>query len=211
MCVARGGKPGDRAGPERRCIATGAVRPISGLVRFVVDPDGRILADIAGKLPGRGVWVSADRIALETAVDKRLFSRAAGRHVWIPDGFTEEVEALMVARAVGFVSLARKAGQAVAGYDRVRSWLVRGDAKVLVQASDGSARGRSKLRPPAGKDSYVGVLTANELGLAFGRENVIHCALAGGGLAKRVVGEARRLSGMRQWIGETPGKGEKTV
>ena len=136
---------------------------------------------------------------------------AARRQVRVPEGFTDAVEALMVARVVGLVSLARKAGQAVAGYDRVRSWLVKGDATVLMQASDGSARGRSKLKPPAGKDSYVGVLTASELGLAFGRENVIHGALAGGGLSRRVVGEARRLSGMRQWIGESPGKGEKTV
>ncbi len=209
--MVRGGKPDDRADPERRCIATGAVRPKSGLIRFVVAPDGRILADIAGKLPGRGIWVSTDRTALETAVDKRLFSRAARRQVRVPEGFTDAVEALMVARVVGLVSLARKAGQAVAGYDRVRSWLVKGDATVLMQASDGSARGRSKLKPPAGKDSYVGVLTASELGLAFGRENVIHGALAGGGLSRRVVGEARRLSGMRQWIGESPGKGEKTV
>ena len=83
----------------------------------------------------------------------------------------------------------------------------------MIQASDGSVRGRSRLRPPAGSGSYVGVLTASELGLAFGRENVIHGALAGGGLAKRVVGEACRLSGLRTKVdrGEAPGKGEETA
>ncbi len=212
MCVARGGKPNDRAAPERRCIATGEVRPKSGLIRFVANPDGRILSDLAGKLPGRGIWVAADRVALETAVRKRLFARGAKRQVWAPDSLADEVEALLATRMVELVSLARKAGQAVAGYEKVRSWLAREEAAVLMQASDGSVRGRSKLRPPAGKESYVGVLTAHELGLAFGRENVIHGALAGGGLANRVVVEARRLSGLRQLIGGKPsGKGEKTA
>ncbi len=197
----------------RRCVATGEVLPKSVLIRFVSDSDGRILSDLVGKLPGRGVWVSADRVAVETAVRKRLFSRGAKRQVWVPDTLAQEVEALLLDRVVGLVSLARKAGQAVAGYEKTRSWLERERAAVLIQASDGSMRGRSKLRPPAGNDTFVGVLTASELGLAFGRESVIHSALAGGGLAKRVVGEARRLSGLRKRVdqGKASGKGEETA
>ncbi len=190
----------------------GEVRPKSGLIRFVAAPDGRILPDLAGRLPGRGVWVSADRVALETAVRKGLFPRGAKRQVWVPETLADDVEALLAARVVELVSLARKAGQAVAGYEKVRSWLAGGEAVVLMQASDGSARGKSKLRPPAGNESHIRVLTASELGLAFGREHVIHGALAAGGLAKRVVGEAQRLSGLRQWIGgNTPGKGIETA
>lgn len=187
---------------ERRCIATGEVRPKSGLIRFVADPEGRILPDLAGKLPGRGLWVSADRLALEAAIRKKLFVRGAKRQVWTSDTLADDVEALLVERVIGFVSLARKAGQAVAGYEKARSWLARGEAAVLIQASDGSERGKSKLKPPAGKDSHIRILTANELGLAFGRECVIHGVLATGELARRVVGEAKRLSGLRHMIGE---------
>ncbi len=197
---------------ERRCIATGKAGPKSGLIRFVADPDGWLLPDIAGKLPGRGVWVSADREALETAIRKRLFARGVRRQVQVPDTLFEDAEALLVARVIGFVSLARKAGQAVAGYEKTRSWLAQDIAGVLLQASDGSVRGRSKLRPPLGRDGHVTILTAGELGLAFGREHVIHGALASGGIARRVVGEARRLSGLRQRVvGKIPEKGMKTA
>ena len=197
----------------RRCVATGEVQPKSGLIRFVAGSDGRIHPDLVGRLPGRGIWVSADRVVLETAVRKRLFSRGARRQVWAPDTLADDVEALLVGRMVGLVSMARKAGQAVAGYEKTRSWLEMEQAAVLMQASDGSVRGRSKLKPPAGIDSFIGILTASELGLAFGRENVIHSALAGGGLAKRVVGEARRLTGLRKQVnqGKAPGKGEETA
>ncbi len=96
------------------------------------------------------------------------------------------------------ISLARKAGQAVAGYEKVKDWLIKEQAVVLIQSSDGSERGKSKLRPPPpGRDRFIGVLTANELGLAFGRENVIHGALAAGGLTSRVVEEAAKLRGLR--------------
>jgi hypothetical protein len=68
---------------------------------------------------------------------------------------------------------------------------------VLIQSSDGSERGKTKLRAPDGEGRYIDILSAGELGLAFGRERAIHAALAAGGLTTRVVEEAARLSGLR--------------
>ena len=200
--MARGGRPRAREdGPERRCIATGESRPAAGLIRFVVGPDGMVVPDIGGKLPGRGIWVSADPAALELAQRKRLFSRAARAPVTVPEGLPAMVEAQLAQRVVELVSLARRGGQAVAGYEKVRERLGRGDAAVLLQASDGSPRGITKLRPPDG-GAHVTCLSAQELGMAFGRELVIHAALSAGGLAARVVDEAARLASMRGQFGE---------
>ncbi len=210
--MARGGQPKDRdAGPERRCIATGTVRDTSALIRFVAGPDGQIVPDVLEKLPGRGIWVLADRPALERAVTKRLFSRAAKQPVSVPDALIEEVERQLAQRVVDLIALSRKAGRAVAGYEKVRGWLESGEAQVLIQSSDGSERGKTKLRAPDGEGTYINVLTARELGLAFGREHVIHGALAAGGLTRRVVEDAARLSGLRRTNGGiAPGKDTKT-
>lgn len=201
--MARGGRSKARAdGPERRCIATGESRPAAGLIRFVVGPDAVLVPDIAGKLPGRGIWVAAEPAALERAAHKRLFSRAARAPVTVPEDLPAMVEAQLARRLVELVSLARKGGQAVAGYEKVRERLARGDMAVLMQAHDGSLRGRSRLRAPA-DGTLVTCLSARELGMAFGRETVIHAALSAGGLATRVVEEAARLASMRGQIGET--------
>ncbi len=196
--MGRGGQPKDRDnGPERKCLATGEVRPKSDLIRFVSGPDSTIVPDISGKLPGRGIYVSASRAALEKAVSKRLFSKGAKAQVTVPEGLVETVETLVAKRVVDLISLARKSGDAVAGYEKVKSWLDQERAKVLIQASDGSGRGKSKLSTPH-RGTYIGWLTADELGLAFGRQTVIHSALASGGLSARVVEEAKRLKGLRQ-------------
>jgi len=105
----------------------------------------------------------------------------------------------------------RKAGTAVAGFETVKEWLEAGTAAVLLQAHDGSPRQREKLRPPGGPDSLITVLSAAELGLAFGRENVIHGALAGGGLTRRVVEEAARLRGVRAQHGGERAVGKDTT
>jgi ribosomal protein L7Ae-like RNA K-turn-binding protein len=132
-----------------------------------------------------------------------------------PDGLADLVEALLARRVIDLVSLARKAGDAVCGYEKVKDWLKKGQARVLIQASDGSERGREKLRPPHGEGSLIGCLSSGELGLAFGRERAIHAALAAGGLTTRVVEEAARLDGLRpaqpdrQVGGETAGKDTK--
>ena len=196
--MTRGGRDKDRSTPERRCIATGEIRPPARMLRFVVGPDDRLYFDAAGKLPGRGIWVTSDRAALTRAVDRKLFSRAARRPVAVDPDLTVQVAQALTARVVELLALARKAGVAVAGYEKVRGWLDSGEARVLLQASDGSERGKRKLRPPPGKDSYIGCLTASEMGLAFGRESVIHGALSAGGLVARIVNEAARLSGVRK-------------
>lgn len=195
--MTRGGKTKLRDdGSERKCIATGEVQPKFGLIRFVVGPDGQIVPDLAEKLPGRGIWVSADRAALDKAVAKNLFSRSAKQPVQVPADLPAQVEQMLVRRIVDLISLARKGGGAVAGYEKVKDWLMKDYAEVLVQASDGSGRGKSKLSTPYG-GSFIGWLTADELGQAFGRQTVIHVALGAGGLTRRVVEEAARLKGLR--------------
>ncbi|QJF49769.1 RNA-binding protein [Roseobacter ponti] len=196
--MGRGGASKDRVdGPDRKCIATGEVQPKYGLIRFVAGPDGQLVPDILGKLPGRGIYVSASRVELEKAVKKGLFARALKQQVSVPEDLVDEVERQLAHRVVELVSLQRKAGKAVAGYEKVKSWLQMEEAEVLIQASDGSGRGKSKLSTPH-YGSYIGWLTADELGLAFGRQTVIHGALASGGLTQRVVEEAQRLKGVRE-------------
>ncbi|PTX75863.1 RNA-binding protein [Sulfitobacter mediterraneus] len=196
--MGRGGVPKDREnGPDRKCIATGEVQPKHGLVRFVVGPDAQIVPDILGKLPGRGIYVASDRAAIEMAVNKKLFSRAAKQQVTVADDLADEVERQLARRVVDLISLQRKSGKAVAGYEKVKGWLQTEEAEVLIQAVDGSGRGKSKLSTPH-YGQYIGWLTADELGLAFGRQTVIHGALASGGLTLRVVEEAQRLKGVRK-------------
>ena len=194
--LSRGGRDKDRDEPERRCIATGETQPKRGLIRFVVGPEGQLVPDLAEKLPGRGIWVAADRAALDRAASRGLFSRAARMPVTVPGGLTDLVEAALARRLVDLISLARKSGRAVAGFEKVKGWLAEGRAKVLLQASDGSERGKGKLwTPPGGR--WFGCLTASELGLSFGRDHVIHGALAAGGLTDKVILEAGRLTGLR--------------
>ncbi|MEL6101506.1 MAG: RNA-binding protein [Pseudomonadota bacterium] len=204
--MGRGGATKDRAdGPERKCIATGEVQPKYGLIRFVVGPNDQLVPDLAGKLPGRGIYVAADRAALDKAVAKKLFARAARQPVEVTEGLVNEVERQLARRVVDLISLARKSGQAVTGYERVKDWLMKEEAEVLIQASDGSERGKSKLSTPH-FGTYIGWLTADELGMAFGRQTAVHGALGSGGLTKRVVEEAKRLKGIREVYG---GKGHR--
>ncbi|MEL7252621.1 MAG: RNA-binding protein [Pseudomonadota bacterium] len=209
--MGRGGQPKDRTnGPERKCIASGDVLPKASLIRFVVGPDGQIYPDLAEKLPGRGIYVKADPDALNKAATKGLFARAAKTKVTVPEGLVEGLEPMLARRVVDLISLARKGGRAVTGYEKVKDWLLKETARVLIQASDGSERGKSKLSTPYG-GNYIGWLTAEELGKAFGRQTAIHAALGDGGLSQRVVEEAARLKGLRVSVVEGDhGKGKKT-
>ncbi|MDO5621774.1 MAG: RNA-binding protein [Paracoccus sp. (in: a-proteobacteria)] len=203
--MSRGGREKDREVSERRCLVSGGVQPKHGLIRFVAAPDGTVVPDLAEKLPGRGFWVGADAALIEKAAAKGLFSRGAKAPVKAADDLVAMIEAGLARRVVDLVSLARKGGYAVAGFEKVKTWLAEGRAKVLLQASDGSDRGKGKLWTPQG-GRWFGCLTANELGLAFGRDHVIHSAIAPGGLTDKLIRDADRLTGLRRQDGGTATK-----
>lgn len=191
-------------GRERRCIVTGEVRSDSELIRFVIGPQGEIVPDVAAKLPGRGIWVSAERSILERAVAKSHFPRAANAPVAVPGNLCARVEALLAARLADELGLARRSGQLVLGFDSVvRAFERRPPPAVLVEASDGAPDGRRKILAKI-KDELppiVDCLTGSELSLALGRENVIHAALKSGRFAERITADAGRLKGFRPSAG----------
>lgn len=199
--MTRGGRAKDRDEPERRCIVTGDSGSTENMIRFVLSPDGVATPDLAEKLPGRGIWVTAARDAVETATKKKLFSRAARAKAEVPEGLPDLLERLLASRCVDAVAMARKAGLAVTGFEKVNARLRKGSVGALIGASDGSDQGQARLRALAGDAPLIRVLTSGELGLAFGREFVIHAALDEGGATRRVMREVKRLSGFRPSAG----------
>ncbi|MGE0714023.1 MAG: RNA-binding protein [Alphaproteobacteria bacterium] len=184
-------------GPARRCFATGAVLPKERLVRFAVAPDGTVIADIEGRLPGRGLWLTARRDIVARATARRLFAKAAGAAVTVPADLPDRIEARLVARCLDWIGLARRAGQAVAGFEKVRGWMAEGRAALIVEASDASPHGTAKLGRERGDGEVVRVLTADELGQAFARDRAVHVAVAPGRLARALAADVARLAGFR--------------
>ncbi|MBV8799350.1 MAG: RNA-binding protein [Alphaproteobacteria bacterium] len=200
----------DRTMRTRRCIVTREVQPECHLVRFVVGPEDEIVPDLAAKLPGRGIWVSADRGILERAVTKNLFARAAKTNVRVAAALPSNVEALLVKRLQDHLGLARRSGVLVLGFDNVlRALESRRKPLALVEASDGADDGRRKVLAAARAQNcepqIIDLLTAEELSMALGREHVIHAALFPGPLADRLVLDAERLEGFRPRHGNRTG------
>ncbi len=183
--------------PQRRCIVTGEIRDRGALLRFVVGPDGAIVPDIEARLPGRGLWLTPRRDIVERAVAKRIFARAARRPVAAPPELADRIESLLARRCCDGLGLARRAGLAVAGFDRVSEALRRGRAALLLVALDGAAGGRRKLAALGRDLPSASVLNAAELGAAFGRERIVHAAVAGGPLCRRLLLDLSRLAGLR--------------
>jgi uncharacterized protein len=197
---------------ERRCIVSRSSLPKEKLVRFVLAPDGNVAPDLACRLPGRGVYVRADRETLRRATEKSAFARAFRQRADSPSELPDLVERLLARRLVDLLAMARKAGEALCGFQSVRDALKAGKAVLLVQASDGSAREMAELRPPSGSGSRISCLSGSELGMAFGRDRVIHGAVLAGGLSDRIRQDALRLSGFRaegnrHMLGDDAGEG----
>ncbi|WP_422009480.1 RNA-binding protein [Reyranella sp.] len=187
------------AGPMRTCIATGVEGAPETMIRFVVGPDGEVVPDLARRLPGRGMWVRAERAALERAVEKKLFSRAARAPVKASAELVDRVERLLLERVLADLGRARRAGRAVAGFVKVEQMVGRHQAGLLVVAEDTDGDGLQKLRATGLPLERLGDATA--LGGIFGREQAVYVAIArddaGGAFIERISVGAARWRGFR--------------
>ncbi|MCC6734943.1 MAG: RNA-binding protein [Bauldia sp.] len=172
---------------SRTCIVTRAERPVTDLVRFVLDPAGRVTPDLRNRLPGRGVWVTANAALIAEAEKRKLFSRAFKEAATVEPGLDALVARLMREAALGGLSLARKAGELVLGFAKVEAALATGKVAALVEATDAGADGSEKIgrlaRRAGGNGAPIPVIrafTALEMSLALGRPHVIHAALLAG-------------------------------
>jgi len=179
---------------ERMCIVTRECLDESALLRFVRGPSGEAVPDLSRKLPGRGVWVSLNRARLAEAVAKRLFSRGFAAETKASPDLPDLVAGLLRKAALSYLSLAKKAGEAVTGFMKVEEMLGHGKARILVHAVEAATDGRRKLDKLVGPEvEKTGLFHLDELDLAFGRSNVIHAAVARGGLAEKLLTALRRI------------------
>ena len=166
------------------------------MIRFVVGPDRAVVPDFTARLPGRGMWLSARGDVLETARARGAFARAARGPVTVPQDLADRVRAGIACRIRELLGLARRAGQAVAGYEKAREWLRTGRAALILQASDGSAEERRRFLGGVADIPVLALVPADVLGAVFGRDRVVHVAVAPGKLAAALVVEGDRLAGL---------------
>ena len=185
----------DSAG-ERRCIVTRESAPRAGLIRFVLGPDGTVVPDLAETLPGRGVWVGAERGTVETAREKGLFAKSFRAAAKAPADLADRIHHMLVERCIALIGFARRADCIVFGRDPVRAAVSAGQVELLLAAADSGGRDATDIAARfTGERSTV--LTADEIGAALGRTGIVHLGLKPGRLAEALTRELRRLEGFR--------------
>jgi len=182
-------------GPLRKCIVTGEQAAPERMIRFVVGPDGDVVPDLARRLPGRGMWLKAERGVLEQAIARKLFAKAARGPAKAADDLPQRLERLLLERVLEDLSRARRAGRAVAGFARVEQMIGQGRAGLLIVAMEADGDGLSKLR--ATGLPIERLADAPALGRVFGRDQAVYVALARDDAAGQFV---RRISeGAERW------------
>jgi len=204
-------------GSLRLCAATREALDASRLIRFVADPSGEIVPDLARRLPGRGVWVKAEKDVVARAVKSGVFAKSLMRAVKAAQDLPDRVEILIEKRMLEALALANKAGLVTTGFQQVDGLIETGAAAFLVQAADSAEGGRERLARKFTAVSQakgliarlVTSLTTAQLSLAMGRSNVVHAALIHGGAAERFFDEAERLGRYRS--GSTASDGPESA
>jgi hypothetical protein len=181
----------------RRCIATRTPADRDTLVRFVIGPDDRLVADPDARLPGRGLWLSADAESFKRALSRNLFAKAARRRVVVDPEIAERLDRMLAERCRQWLGLARRAGLLEMGFEQVMRTARAGEIDVLVVARDAAADGRDKLARVAPDRRCITLFDRADMGAAVGREALVYAGVRPNRLATKLWNDARRLAGLR--------------
>jgi predicted RNA-binding protein YlxR (DUF448 family) len=190
------------SGTERFCVVTRSVKPVDELIRFVVGPDG-VVPDLKRKLPGRGLWITADKKILADAIARKAFARGFKREVKVPADLGALTEQLLVQSALDALAIAGKARLVSAGFAKAEKALTRDRVLGLVQATEAAPDGVKKLagvlrsRPDADRIPVIRTFNSAQLDLALGRSNVVHAALLAGPPSDTFLARFQRLERFR--------------
>jgi predicted RNA-binding protein YlxR (DUF448 family) len=197
------------AASERTCIVTRRSGSPDDLIRFVAGPDMGVVPDLKRNLPGRGCWVSGERVNVDKAVAKNLFARALKEKVTVSPELGDLVDRLLAKQALGAIGLARKAGRLVLGAAKVDAAVRSGKAVLVLHAREASEDGVRKITQARRSVVHLGgpdipsykLFSQAELGLALGGANVIHAAVLGADAGKAA---AKRVGALDRYRGGTP-------
>ena len=189
---------------DRTCITTGQILPPHRLIRFVAAPDGYAVADLAGRLPGRGAWVTASKDAIRKAEKLGRLKRALGVGLRNDDETIMMIAANLRARVLSIAGLARRSGILLGGSGKL---LAEGHFIGLLAADDASARQTEKLRSKLAVDWVACNFSATELGKICGRDSIAFVGVRASSspgaekLSDILQQEIRRLDGFCSAVG----------
>ncbi len=202
----------DTKKPIRQCALHRLPCREDELLRFVLDPDDRVVPDIKRKLPGRGVWITASYDAVASSVRRKVLARGFKRAVTVDTDLADLVADLLRRAALQDLALANKAGCVTAGYAKVEKTVKDARALILVHASDASQDGCRKLdrqfrassAPEMKELRPITCFSSAELSTALGKGNVNHAAIAVGGAGRTFLRSAARFI---SYLGTHPAAG----
>ena len=176
---------------ERKCILEGAVKPQSELLRFV-EIDNTLLPDFNKKLPGKGMYVTANRLSLIKALEKKLFHKASRHNLKVADDFLEMVESLIKHQALESLNLARKSGALLTGFEKVREAIKKNNVEFIVEANNAASDGKEKMVLLAKSIEIFNLFSIDELDMALNKENTVHVAVIKSDIARMVYANLKK-------------------
>lgn len=197
-----------KARAERMCAATRQAKPVEELIRFACGADGAVRPDIALRLGGRGVWLTASERVVREALKRGVFAKgfeakgfkrdAEALPVKAPPTLVEDTVKALTEAALAALKEARHAGLVATGAEASEA-LTEGHAIALIGPS---AAMRDELASAGGDLPVFTVFTPAQLGLALGGPVVVHAAVLAGPAGTKFLNRCQCLVRFRTPEGE---------
>lgn len=164
--------------PQRTCIVTRETRDQQDLLRFVIGPEDTLYFDLAGKLPGRGLYVRPDKETLTQALEKNRFSAAAKCKISVPQEMLRTVQNALKQGCLTHLALCKKAGVLAAGHEKCLTFIEKRTILAYVTSSEKEGDTRKKLQNKLKNAVLVDDFDCDELSAALGLDKVVHAVVA---------------------------------
>ena len=176
------------------CSVTKKMYPSENMIRFVLFPDNKYTIDLNYEFQGKEFFIFASKSTLARIKD---FVGDIYEKEPQVENLVTRIDSIIVKRIVSLIALARKSGNLIFGFERVKMALKSGDSDILFHANNGSPKELKRIKPRSVRLILVSLFSSSELGKVFNRDNVAHSCVLKGGLAKSLILDVKKLEGIQ--------------
>ena len=164
-------------------------------IKICLSPDNILIPDLCDKLPGKSVWLPADKaLIVDILRDEDLKTYFGISKIYSPD-LVSIIEMVLRKKIVSSISMTKKSGVLAVGLDAIKAQLIQNSHCLIIVAMGAKGLANKSYFASENVSVFEGLLEQKDLEKSTGKINVKYVGVFSKNFKKTIQVDLNKLKG----------------
>ena len=164
-------------------------------IKISLSPDNILVPDLHNNLPGKSVWLPADKYIITDILKKEILKAYFGIPALLTSDFSVLIEKMLRKKILNCVSLTKKAGNLFIGMDAIKAQLTDRKHCLVITAKGAKSLPRNSFFSYKNVSCFENLFDQKELEKSTGKHNVKYVGIFSKNFKKTIQVDLNKLKG----------------